>query len=275
MTAVDRLVANGNSIINFLKDFSSNTEKDASISWIKDDDTQETHSFSNVKKYQREVGESSKNGFKNILINGDFRVNQRGAGSKTETANAYNYDRWYFDGTNLIQKIEELNYIPNTIYTLSGENIETTQLTSPSSGVWEIAVSTNANRVQLEEGVVATPFEHRPYGLELSLCQRYYETTRRTEGAQWDNVIGGICSSVSDGSRVLASIRFKVKKRAIPTVKISDPYGEANQMLHSGTIFFSVYPSMIGADGFMISTNDANAEASKKCLGHYLADAEL
>ena len=28
---------------------------------------------------------------------------------------------------------------------------------------------------QLEEGSVATPFENRPYGLELSLCQRYYE----------------------------------------------------------------------------------------------------
>ena len=28
-------------------------------------------------------------------------------------------------------------------------------------------------QVQLEEGSVATPFEQRPYGLELSLCQRY------------------------------------------------------------------------------------------------------
>ena len=27
--------------------------------------------------------------------------------------------------------------------------------------------------VQLEEGTVATPFEHRPYGTELALCQRY------------------------------------------------------------------------------------------------------
>ena len=29
-------------------------------------------------------------------------------------------------------------------------------------------------RVQLEVGSVATPFEHRPYGMELALCQRYY-----------------------------------------------------------------------------------------------------
>ena len=29
--------------------------------------------------------------------------------------------------------------------------------------------------VQLEEGSVATPFEHRQYGQELALCQRYYQ----------------------------------------------------------------------------------------------------
>jgi len=37
------------------------------------------------------------------------------------------------------------------------------------SGTFDIA------QVQLEAGPVATPFEHRPYGLELSLCQRYYQ----------------------------------------------------------------------------------------------------
>jgi len=34
--------------------------------------------------------------------------------------------------------------------------------------------------IQLEEGTVATPFEHRPIGLELQLCQRYYEVLSAT-----------------------------------------------------------------------------------------------
>jgi hypothetical protein len=42
------------------------------------------------------------------------------------------------------------------------------------SGTFDIA------QVQLEEGSVATPFEQRPIGLELSLCQRYCQTVRGT-----------------------------------------------------------------------------------------------
>ena len=37
------------------------------------------------------------------------------------------------------------------------------------SGTFDIA------QVQLEEGSSATPFEHRPIGTELALCQRYYQ----------------------------------------------------------------------------------------------------
>ena len=32
---------------------------------------------------------------------------------------------------------------------------------------------------QLEPGPVATPFEHRPYGTEVALCQRYFNNLYR------------------------------------------------------------------------------------------------
>jgi len=46
--------------------------------------------------------------------------------------------------------------------------------------------------VQLEEGTVATPFEHRPYEMELSLCKRYFQEkilSSRTFGGSQSNHI--------------------------------------------------------------------------------------
>ncbi len=125
-------------------------------------------------------------GFKNILINGDMRINQRSFdGDWTGVPDwTFGYDGWgkYETGEYIYQGIEEGDYKPDTIYTLSGTNITTQQATSPSSGTWWIGsydyftqvIPTSATNIQLEEGVVATAFELRPIGLELSLCQRYY-----------------------------------------------------------------------------------------------------
>ena len=49
------------------------------------------------------------------------------------------------------------------------------------SGTFDIA------QVQLEKGPVATPFEHRPLAMELSLCQRYYAFFRAGGGMYWSN----------------------------------------------------------------------------------------
>jgi microcystin-dependent protein len=120
---------------------------------------------------------SSPTGFRNILINGDMRINQRGVTIAAAANGAYGPDRWKkVDASNMTQIIESGNFKVSTTYTLSGTNVTTQQLTSPASGDWNIGnIPITATNVQLEEGSVATPFELRPVGMELSLCQRYYQ----------------------------------------------------------------------------------------------------
>jgi hypothetical protein len=62
--------------------------------------------------------------------------------------------------------------------------------------------------VQLEAGSVATPFERRPFGTELQLCQRYYEVISN----------GDISGGAFNAGNLFAGVRFAVEKRAAPTV---------------------------------------------------------
>jgi hypothetical protein len=70
-------------------------------------------------------------------------------------------------------------------------------------------------QVQLEEGSVATPFEQRPIGTELALCERYYQGKRRfgSTGRSIPN------SGVLNNSVALISPTM----RSIPSVTIYDP----------------------------------------------------
>jgi hypothetical protein len=70
--------------------------------------------------------------------------------------------------------------------------------------------------VQLEAGSVATPFERRPYGTELQLAQRYYQTAKDGINAP----AFGTSNSYSGGDRVFlqGGSEFKVDMRAAPTL---------------------------------------------------------
>ena len=121
---------------------------------------------------------------RNILYNGwvntSDEINQRGKTLAQVSNGDYWADRWQrVSSTTMTQKVEEGNYIPNKTYTLSGTNVTTAQITSPSSGTWDWGtVPSNASLVQLELGETETSFEYRPKGYELSLCQRYFQNVQ-------------------------------------------------------------------------------------------------
>jgi len=76
--------------------------------------------------------------------------------------------------------------------------------------------------VQLEVGSQATPFEHRSFGEELALCQRYFEITEGVDSSE--RSVGGF--AVGAGvwyatNQLLAIFPFKQTKRAIPSISVS------------------------------------------------------
>jgi hypothetical protein len=71
--------------------------------------------------------------------------------------------------------------------------------------------------VQLETGSVATPFERRPYGTELALCQRYYQKISLTANPQtWGN---GYWNTTT---QVLLWVPFITTMRAAPSALETD-----------------------------------------------------
>ena len=90
--------------------------------------------------------------------------------------------------------------------------------------------------VQLEVGTQATAFEHRSFGEELALCQRYCQTINN-DGSQGGNGQVDISENASlyNASNLFCSIRFKVSMRAEPTFSVT-----------TGTNYYVVYTNDTG-----------------------------
>lgn len=201
-------------------------------------------------------------GFRNLMINGDFRIWQRGESGNAVALDFYTADRWLSRNVNavgsaytwakfttsnvtgieldftgatsyayIVQKIEPANIrqyqgqrltvslytdVPAPHVTVVGTiggvpTILIDRLTMTSLGGlrWSSTFDLGSNvigdtpgdslglffypnngadaqpdgtvrfwNVQLEPGPVATPFEHRPIGTELALCQRYFQNVQ-------------------------------------------------------------------------------------------------
>ena len=100
------------------------------------------------------------------------------------------------------------------------------------SGTFDIA------QVQLEEGSIATPFEHRPYGLELSLCQRYLPTAN-----------GFYAGHAATNAEVFLSVANDVVPRVPPT-------GILYQL--GGTVYYTNVGSVITNITFFAGNINSN-----------------
>jgi hypothetical protein len=70
--------------------------------------------------------------------------------------------------------------------------------------------------VQLEVGSTATPFEHRSFGEEFSLCSRYYEVAEAYGNSYHYN------DTTSSSDREDITATYKVEKRATPTLTVTN-----------------------------------------------------
>jgi hypothetical protein len=87
-----------------------------------------------------------------------------------------------------------------------------TQPTGSTSVVATSGATFYLTGVQLEAGDTATPFEHRSYGQELALCQRYFQKYTNPP-------LRGVASTVSTSGR--SAMVLPNTMRASPTVSIS------------------------------------------------------
>ena len=285
-------------------------------------------------------------GRKNLIINGDMQVAQRGTSFST---NGYKLDRWYmatngtlsvsqtwsselgmyyFNATNTIawgayQKVEDKNcrhlkvgdvitisfytnasmwlgfgvsgvstnsYEMTTIETIGSWTRQSISFTMDSTLVNGILAgnplyvepkpkntgSFGFTGVQVELGSVATDFEHRSYGEELALCQRYFTVLS-------NEINAGICVAAVWASTVsYGYVEYPTEMRVAPSIIVGDvtgfrmfagggaPYttnvlGSNETNRHRAELYFTHGALTVGQAAFVRMTSAT----------HLYADAEL
>ena len=128
--------------------------------------------------------------------------------------------------------------------------------------------------VKMEEGRIATPLSPRTYAEELAMCQRYYETNL---GNAYPQHLGSAIGTPTTGI-LAAGLMWKVKKRAVPAVKIFDTLASTPNTCtrdNTGTMDYTGQSAItygITPDGCLVLSLNGASATSIKC--YYAADAE-
>ena len=129
--------------------------------------------------------------------------------------------------------------------------------------------------VQMELGAVATAFEHRPIGVELALCQRYYAKSYQVSTDPGANTNDGAFEMYVGSSNKVekGTVFFPVHMRSSPSVTEYDVNGSAGFVTTpAGAVtglvdFISEKSCRVGVQ--------SSADAGDWLRCHYTADAEL
>ena len=127
--------------------------------------------------------------------------------------------------------------------------------------------------VQLELGKVATPFEHRSYGEELALCQRYYQVLISQTENRYQNI-----GSFFTSTRGFTNVPLKVNMRDTPTVDTNTLSLSCNSNAAGISATVSgIYASTqaIGVDLAVTGAGAGNAFSADWVSGTLTAKAEL
>lgn len=124
------------------------------------------------------------------------------------------------------------------------------------SGTWSFA------QLQLEKGISPSYPERRPYGYELALCQRYYETGTQLQCFPSPNGTG-FAQTYSAG--------FKVMKRATPTMGRS--FGNVSPAAAGYNSCYGPGPTQISDNYWYLAGGPVFTNISQYC--NWTASAEL
>jgi hypothetical protein len=133
------------------------------------------------------------------------------------------------DNDNLLSLVLNFWLAAGTTWSSGTLNTTWASTTSANRAVGQFNLAGNINNymaitgVQMELGSVATPFERRPYGNELALCQRYYfKANHGSDGVK----LGSIYNAALN--RAFVQYDFHVTMRVQPTVNYTIGAGTLN-----------------------------------------------
>ena len=148
---------------------------------------------------------------------------------------------------------------------ITGDGIAITMINGYTSVIVQMKTTTiTPSWAKLELGSVATPFVPRPYGEELALCMRYYQSELLFPKSVWGETF------VYDG---MNNFQLLTPMRVYPTVTISgDDFITTGNIRVWGGSTTDVFAQFISKSGFTLR---AGLTMGVSYYFHWKADAEL